>query len=165
MLINSDRAWQQLIRNKCLGSKSLTQVTKKIGGLPILVWLDECKDDFLSMGGFTLQNGKVVRFWKDIWLGGTDLKVQYPNLYNIVRRNAMVAEIFSSRLLNVSFQRNLVAKNLQSWYDLVLKLSSICLTDRDDYFKWSLNSNGQFSVSSMYQGFLDTNVVPTKSYL
>jgi hypothetical protein len=77
----------------------------------------------------------------------------------------MVAEIFNSRLLNVSFRRNLVAKNLQFWHDLVVKLSSIHLTDRDDHFKWSLNSNGRFSVSSMYQWFLDTNVVPTNSYL
>jgi hypothetical protein len=31
-------------------------------------------------------------------------------------------------------------------------------------FKWSLK-NGQFSVRSMYQAFLDTNIVPHNSYL
>jgi hypothetical protein len=41
----------------------------------------------------------------------------------------------------------------------------IQLTDRSDLFKWSLNHNGQFSVSSMHQAFLDTNVVPNNSYL
>jgi hypothetical protein len=35
----------------------------------------------------------------------------------------------------------------------------IHVTDRLDTFKWSLNHNGQFSVKSMYQAFLDTNVV------
>jgi hypothetical protein len=70
MLINSDRAWQQLIRNKCLGSKSLTQVTKKIGGLPILVWLDECKDDFFEYGRFYLtkwKSGKILEGYLAGW--------------------------------------------------------------------------------------------------
>jgi hypothetical protein len=99
------------------------------------------KDDILSMESFNLQNGKVVRFWKDIWLGATALKVQYPNLYNIVRRrNATVAEIFSSRPLNISFRKKMVAENLQCWHDLVVKLANIQLTDRSDHFKWSLNS-------------------------
>jgi hypothetical protein len=89
------------------------------------------------------------------------LNIQYPNLYNIVRRkDATIAEIFSSRLLNVSFRRNLVAENLQSWHALVLRLM-----DRPDIFKWSLNHNGKFSVSSMYQAFLDTNVVANNSHL
>jgi hypothetical protein len=26
------------------------------------------KDQFLSMGSFTLQDGKQIRFWKDKWL-------------------------------------------------------------------------------------------------
>jgi hypothetical protein len=39
------------------------------------------------------------------------------------------------------------------------------LTDRPNIFKWSLNSNGRFSINSMYQAFLDTNVVPNNSYL
>jgi hypothetical protein len=85
---------------------------KKPGDSQFWCGLMNVNDDFLSMGSFTLQNGKVVIFWEDIWLGSTTLKVQYPNLYNIVRRNAMVAEIFNSRLFNVSFRRNLVTKNL-----------------------------------------------------
>jgi hypothetical protein len=92
--------------------------------------------------------------------------VQYPNLFNTVRRNsATVAEIFSSRPLNVSFRRNLVAENLQSWQKLVMRLTNICLTDRPDIFKWSLNFSGQFFVISIYQAFIDTNVVPNNSFL
>jgi hypothetical protein len=45
-----------------------------------------------------------------------------------------------------------------------MKLSSIHLTDSPDLFKWSLNSNGRFTVNS-YQAFLDTNVVSNNSYL
>jgi hypothetical protein len=41
----------------------------------------------------------------------------------------------------------------------------IQLVDRPDAFKWSLNHNDKFFVSSMYQAFLDTNVVPNSSHL
>jgi hypothetical protein len=37
--------------------------------------------------------------------------------------------------------------------------------DKPDTFKWSLNHNGKFLVSSMYQAFLDTNVVANNSHL
>jgi hypothetical protein len=94
------------------------------------------------------------------------LKIQYPNLYNIVRRkDATVSEIFSSRPLNISFRRNLVAENLFSWHALVMRLMDIQLMNSPDTFKWSLNHNGRFSVSSMYQAFQDTNVVPNNSHL
>jgi hypothetical protein len=94
------------------------------------------KEDFFSMGNFILHDGRQIRFWEDSWLGTTPLKLQYPNLYNIVRRkDATVAKIFSSRPLNVSFRRNLVAKNLLSWHDLVMRLMDIQLTDRPNTFR------------------------------
>jgi hypothetical protein len=124
------------------------------------------KEDFFSMGNFILHDGRQIRFWEDSWLGTTPLKIQYLNLYNIIRRkDAMVAKIFSSKPLNVSFRRNLVAENVLSWHALVMRLMYIQLMDRSDTFKWSLNHDGQFSVSSMYQAFLDTNVVPNNSHL
>jgi hypothetical protein len=124
------------------------------------------KEDFFSMDTFILHDGRQIRFWEDSWLGTTPLNIQYPDLYNIVRRkDATVAEIFSSRPLNISFHRNLVVENLLSWHALVMRLMDIQLTDRPDTFKWSLNHNGQFFVSSMYQAFLDTIVVPNNSHL
>jgi hypothetical protein len=124
------------------------------------------KEDFLSMDNFNLHDGRQIRFYEDSWLGTTPLRLQYLNLYNIVRRkDATVADIFSLRPLNISFCRNLVAENLLSWHDLVMRLMDIQLMDRPDIFKWSLNHNGKFSVSSMYQTFLDTNVVPNNSHL
>jgi hypothetical protein len=124
------------------------------------------KDDFLNMERFHLQDGKKIRFWKDLWIGDIALKVQYPNLFNIVRRKIeTVAEVFRLSPLNVSFRRSLVDGNLQSWHNLVMRLTNIQLTNRPDIFKWSLNFSSQFSVNSMYQAFIDTNVVPNNSYL
>jgi hypothetical protein len=85
------------------------------------------KDNFFSMGRFHLHDGKE---------SVTALKVQCPNLFNIVRRNnETVVKVFSSRPLNVSFRRNLVAENLQAWQNLIMRLINIHLTDRPDVFR------------------------------
>jgi hypothetical protein len=63
--------------------------------------------------------------------GAATLKEEYPNLYNIVmKKSATVAEIFSTMPLNVSFQRILVARNLNSWHNLVLRISNIHLNEQ-----------------------------------
>jgi hypothetical protein len=81
------------------------------------------KKIFFSFRSFQLQDGRVIRFWEESWLGTTTLKEQYPNLYNIVRRkDATVAEILGSRPFNISFHRSLVTGNLHNWHDLVLEL-------------------------------------------
>jgi hypothetical protein len=124
------------------------------------------KDQFLSMSNSKLQDGKQIRFWEDKLLGDSSLKEQYPNLYNIVlKKSATIADIFSTRPLNVSFRRSLVAANLQSWHHLILRLSNVHLRERTDIFRWSLKLDGQFSVGLMYQACLDSNIVPHNSYL
>jgi hypothetical protein len=71
------------------------------------------KIQFLRMANFILQDGEHIRFWEDRWLGTIVFEDQYPNLYNIVReKSAIVASVFNSRPLKISFRRNLVAENL-----------------------------------------------------
>jgi hypothetical protein len=64
-LINTDDAWQQLLRNKYLGDKSITQVSRKLGDSQFWSGLMNIKDQFLSMSSFKLQDGKQIRFWED----------------------------------------------------------------------------------------------------
>jgi hypothetical protein len=83
-LINTDGAWQQLLRNNYLGGKSITQVSRKTGDSHFWSGLMNIKDQFLNLGSFKLQDGKQIRFWEDKWLGAHALRDEYPNLYNIV---------------------------------------------------------------------------------
>jgi hypothetical protein len=57
-LINSDGAWQQLLRNKYLGSKAFTQVKRKLGNSHFWSGLMNVSDELFSMGNFILQYGK-----------------------------------------------------------------------------------------------------------
>jgi hypothetical protein len=59
----------------------------------------------------------------------------------------------------------MVTENLYSWNNLVLRLVNIHLRERTDIFRWSLKHDGKFSVSSMYQALLDSDIVPHNSYL
>jgi hypothetical protein len=105
-LINSDGACQQLLRNKYLGNKTLTQVNRKPEDSQFLIGLMNIKDQFLSMGNFKLQDGKQIRFWEDKWLGDNTLREQYLNLYSIVRKkSATVAKNLVLNLLTYLLER------------------------------------------------------------
>jgi hypothetical protein len=149
-----------------LGGKSITQVSRKPVDSHFWSGLMNIKDQFLNLGSFKIQDEKQIRFWEDEWLGAYALRDEYPNLYNIARRrNATVADSFRSRPLNISFRRSLVAENLHSWNQLVLRLAHIHLRERADIFRWSLKHDGKFTTSSMYQALLDSDIVPHNSYL
>jgi hypothetical protein len=92
--------------------------------------------------------------------------VQYPNLYNLVRKkSAIIQSVFSTTPLNVSFQRSLVGVNLQSWHDLVHNIANIHLNDQPYIFRWVLTSSGQFLISSMYMAMIDSDIVPHNIFL
>ena len=115
-LCNEEGAWQELIRKKYLKNKTLSQIEKQNGFLQLWNGLLGVKDIFLSLGKFKLGNGTQIRFWEDKWLGSQALKIQYLNLFNIVRKKqATVADVLNSTPLNVSFRRALVGNKLLEW--------------------------------------------------
>jgi hypothetical protein len=80
-LLTTDGMWQQLIRNKYLNSKPLSQAFWKPGDSHFWAGLMKVKQYFLRFGSFTIKNGSQIRFWEDIWLGTTPLRDQYPCLF------------------------------------------------------------------------------------
>lgn len=93
------------------------------------------KDIFLSLGKFKLDNGTQIRIWEDKWLDSPALKIQYPNLFNIVRKKqAIVAEVLNSTPLNVSFRKALVGNKLLEWQSLVARVAFINLNEGQDTF-------------------------------
>ena len=105
-------------------------MNKKLGDSYFWTSLMGVKDKFLSLGRFSLKDGSQIRFWEDIWLGNRTLKSQFPSLFNIVRRrHAMVAEVFSTTPLNISFRRALVGDKLHDWLHIVDMLLNINLQE------------------------------------
>jgi hypothetical protein len=98
--------WQELLRNKYLKNKMLSQVEANLTDSPFWKRLMRVKDNFFERAFFEIGNGSTVRFWKDVWLGDTSLAQQYPSLYNIVQqKNVLVANVLANTPLNISFRR------------------------------------------------------------
>jgi hypothetical protein len=97
--------WQQLLKNKYLGDKSLTQISRRSGVSHFWSGLMNIKDQFLRLGHFQVGDGQNTRFWQDKWLTGRPFCEQFPNLFNTVRnKSALVVEVCLDTNLNLSFR-------------------------------------------------------------
>jgi hypothetical protein len=52
-LLNENGVWQQLLKNKYLGTKALTQVSRRPGDCQFWFGLMKVKDDFFAIGSFS----------------------------------------------------------------------------------------------------------------
>jgi hypothetical protein len=80
-LLNENGVWQQILKNKYLGTKALNQVSCRPGNSQFWSDLIKVKDDFEGWGHFQVSDGQSTRFWKDRWLINRPLNEQYPNLF------------------------------------------------------------------------------------
>jgi len=157
-LLTSEGTWQQLLRNKYLGSQPLVQADWKPGDSHFWSSLMKVKLEFLRFGTFKVNNGSQVWFFEDKWLGNRALKDQYPGLYNIVREKFMtIAEVMASEQPNISWRRSLFGPKLVAWRELLSRLDHINLVDEDDEFRWNLGQSGHFSVKSHYQALIHSD--------
>jgi hypothetical protein len=119
-LQNEEGVWQELLRNKYLHSKSLSEVTMKPTDSPFWKGLMKVKEAFFSRGSFDVGNGEDTRFWEDAWLGNKPLAVQYPYLYNIVQiKNVSISIVLNQNPLNIAFRRTLTGNRWNMWLHLV----------------------------------------------
>ena len=77
-----------------------------------------------------------------------DMAYKFPSLYYVVsNKQMMVADVFASSPINLSFRRNLVGNNRELWFQLVERLMLVQLTNEPDQFIWKLTPSGVFSVN------------------
>ncbi|WVZ51479.1 hypothetical protein U9M48_002624, partial [Paspalum notatum var. saurae] len=158
-LANEDGIWQNLLRNKYLKSKPLGVGIKRPRVSHFCAGLMEVKQEFLSLGSFSIGDGTQVRFWEDTWCGNRTLKSLYPSLFNIVsKKGATVAEVMGSTPLNVSFRRGLHGDRLQAWNELVGWVMNFELREERDVFNWGLNKTGLFTVRTMYKQLINNGI-------
>uniref|UniRef100_A0A453B2E7 Reverse transcriptase zinc-binding domain-containing protein n=1 Tax=Aegilops tauschii subsp. strangulata TaxID=200361 RepID=A0A453B2E7_AEGTS len=125
--------WAQILRNKYLQSKTLSQVTVRPTDSPFWKGLMRVKATFFNRTKFIVGDGNDTRFWEDTWLGDTPLALQYPTLYRIVhRRDALVATIMQATPLNIQFRRVLVGNRWEAWLHLVRRLMEVQLHHQPD---------------------------------
>jgi len=84
------------------------------------------KYQFFSLGKFKLGDGSQIRLWEETWLDRHPLKMEYPNLFNIVLAKSMLRlHTLSTVQLNASFRRALLGNKLLEWNNLVARVANI----------------------------------------
>jgi hypothetical protein len=140
-LINEQGVCQELLQNKYLKDKTLSQVIAKPSDSPFWKGLMGVKDDFFMRGSMEVGNGQNTRFWEDAWLGDRPLCEQYPSLYCIVNQtNVSVAQVWNATPINIGFRRALSGNRWDRWAHLVVRLMGVQLSDNDDVFHWNLTA-------------------------
>ena len=143
--IETEGMWVQILRNKYIQSKTLTQVTVRPNDSLFSKGLMTTKVAFFYRMKFTIRDGNSTRFWEDMWLGGTPLATQYPSLYNFVQhKEAYVAAVLQSNPINIQFRRSLVGDRWEAWLHLVRRLMDVNLSDESDSIHWKLTTNDIF---------------------
>jgi hypothetical protein len=159
-MLTEEDVWQELLTNKYLGCKSLSQVQSKPTDSPFWKGIMKAKDDFFKRGSFTVGDGMKTRFWEDTWLGDTPLNIQYASLYNAATtKNVLVADVLGNVPLNIRFNRMLTGDRWDAWISLVRRLMAVHLSNEPDSFAWKLSSTGIFSVKSLYADYLNGHTV------
>lgn len=118
--LETDAMWAQILCNKYLQSKTLSQVTVRPADSPFWKGLVRVKASFFNRTKFVVGNGTSTRFWEDTCLGETPLAILYSSLYSIVQRiDAYVATVLQSNPLNIQFMRMLVGQRWELWLHLM----------------------------------------------
>ena len=96
-------------------------------------------------------NGQHVRFWEDRWFGSSSLAIQYWPLYVLVNeKESTIAECWDGVNLKFTFRRTVSAYVMRMWEEILGITSAITLSEEPDSAVWTFNSNGVYSVQSLY---------------
>nr|GEX37272.1 hypothetical protein [Tanacetum cinerariifolium] len=124
------------------------------------VWLDLVRDvfslkqkgiDLLAAIKRKLGNGENTFFWNDKWIRESTLKTKYPILFALghCKSISVVGKIGHPSLVH-SFRRlPRGGAEDEQYRDLCTLTSGVFLPNMHDRCYWSLNANGDFSVSSL----------------
>jgi hypothetical protein len=163
-LLSEEGVWQELLTNKHLNGKMLSQVQAKPTDSPFWKGIMGVKDEFFQRGSFVIGDGMGTWFWEDIWLVDTSLANQYPTIYNIARpKNVLVGDVLNQNPLNIRFNRILVGDKWNTWIQLVSRLMNVHLSNEPDKFKWCLSTTCIYLVKSMYADIMNGHTVFLKS--
>jgi hypothetical protein len=96
-------------------------------------------------------NGKLIKFWEDVWFGNSPLATQYWDIYYIVNQQTKtISDLWDGSQLRCTFRRTFTAELLVQWQEILVIASTIYFTDSEDQLIWQFESNGVYSSQSMY---------------
>jgi hypothetical protein len=75
-----------------------------------------------------------------------------------MRHKDTIAKVMETSPLALAFRGDLSGQRLIAWNSLLQHLANIQLQNGHDEFRWNLHENGKFSVASMYNALILSDV-------
>ena len=118
--------------------------------------------EFHSLVAFKVGNGTKLRFWEDVWRGGTAFKFRFPTLYRLSsKHNGSIANFRSEANYeggwNFSFRRNIRDCEMEELVELLECLTNFQLSSAlEDSRLWLPDSSHIFSCKSTFNKLRET---------
>lgn len=112
---------------------------------------------FWSNVKIAVGNGRAIRFWHDVWIGGAALHSIFPGVFNIcIQKQVLVAEVLqgSGSNFNISLElrRGLYDWEQEEWQNLMALMRSVMIQpEKLDCLMWEADNAKIFSVNSLYR--------------
>jgi hypothetical protein len=143
--------WFKLLQAKYFNTDNIFAATSQ-GGSQFWRSINKIKHFFKLGARYTVENGEKVCFWTDWWVGEAPLAIRFPRLFDICSYQAIsVAQAIPVSPASLHFCRSFGHEDRELWISLVNETSAVSLSSLPDSVSWGLESNGKFSVSSLYR--------------
>jgi hypothetical protein len=146
-----DKLWFKLLQAKYVNADNIFASSTE-GGSQFWRSINKIKHFFKLGARFLVGDGRKTFFWTDCWLGDAPLAIRFPRLFDICSsKDILVADAMPMLATSLHFHRSFGPVELELWAALVQETSSVDLSNSSDSVRWTLESNGRFSVSSLYR--------------
>jgi hypothetical protein len=149
MYQDGNQLWRQLINAKYPSADDIFTASGQRGSQ---FWrsLHKIKHLFKLGAKHSIRNGRRTRFWMDRWVGDAPLKDRFPGLFSIAYSQMdSVAQVCGSNE-PLRFRRQLDQMSTRALEELQAVIVSTVLVEGPDKVSWRFESDGRFSVKSMY---------------
>jgi hypothetical protein len=83
LLEHENGMWQEIVALKYVRGTHVCLIKPKISDSPVWTDLLKIRQVYLKGREYILNNGKLISFWLDVWMGKDPLCVKYPILYDL----------------------------------------------------------------------------------
>jgi exonuclease III len=146
---DGNQLWRQLINAKYPSADDIFTASGQRGSQ---FWrsLHKIKHLFKLGAKHSIRNGRRTRFWMDRWVGDAPIKDRFPGLFSIAYSQMdSVAQVCGSNE-PLRFRRQLDQMSTRALEELQAVIVSTVLVEGPDKVSWRFESDGRFSVKSMY---------------
>jgi hypothetical protein len=142
--------WQEIVNLKYVKDTHVCLIQNKLSDSPVWSDLLKIKHIYLKGRGYQLNNGKLMSFWKDTWLGDKPICVDYPILFDLCDdQNVSVRNVAQAGWV-IRFKVRLPPMIRDQWYSLAQKLNDVSFNGDQDKVVWKWSASRKFTVKSVY---------------